>query len=264
MAVQPDRPGAQHRPGRDRGGQRRPVAEDHRRRARRDPRAEGDAQHDGRPAAVLRRRGHARRARGRHAGRARRPGRGRGRQRHVARPDPERQPARRQPHDAGARDRRGLHRRDAGRPHAPDLRRGAGRGRRAVGHDQPDDRQPARDDAEERRAGLAEHEPRADLRPHAGPARPRDGLAADHVRDLAARLRPARRVLPHARRQRRRARAAAHRQLRLPEAQVGLQPLQDRRGARRPGGAGGQEHPHLRRARRTTSRSPPASARRRR
>ena len=33
-------PGAQHRPGHDRGGQRRPDAEDHGRRARRDPRAQ--------------------------------------------------------------------------------------------------------------------------------------------------------------------------------------------------------------------------------
>ena len=90
--LQPDRPGAQHRAGRDGGRQRRPVAEDHRRRARRDPRAEEDAEHDGRPAVLVRRRGHARRARGRHAGRARRSGRGRGRQRHVARPDAERQP----------------------------------------------------------------------------------------------------------------------------------------------------------------------------
>ncbi len=48
----------------------------------------------------LRRRGHARRARGRHRGQARRPGRGQGRLRHVARPDRERQPARRQPHRA--------------------------------------------------------------------------------------------------------------------------------------------------------------------
>ena len=39
-------------------------------------------------------------------------------------------------------------------------------------HDQPDDRQPARHDARQRRAGLAEDEPRADLRPDAGPARP--------------------------------------------------------------------------------------------
>ena len=71
---QPDRPGAQHRRGGDRHRQRRPVAQDHRRRARRDPAAEGDPQHDGRSAEPLRRRGDARGARGRHRRPARRPG----------------------------------------------------------------------------------------------------------------------------------------------------------------------------------------------
>ena len=61
--------------------ERRPVAQDHRRRARRDPAAEGDAQHDGRPAELVRRRGDARGARGRHRGQARRPGGGAGRRR---------------------------------------------------------------------------------------------------------------------------------------------------------------------------------------
>ncbi len=42
---------------------------------RRNPAAEGDHQHDGRPAQRLRRRGDARRARGRHRRQARRPGR---------------------------------------------------------------------------------------------------------------------------------------------------------------------------------------------
>ena len=46
--------------------QRRPVEEDHRRCARRDPAAQGDHQHDGRAAALLRLGGDARRARGRH------------------------------------------------------------------------------------------------------------------------------------------------------------------------------------------------------
>ena len=55
--------------------------------------------------------------------------------------------------------------------------RGAGRGRGPQGQHQPDDRQPARDDAEERRAGLAEDEPRQVLRHDAGPAEPGDGLA---------------------------------------------------------------------------------------
>ncbi len=53
---QPDRPGAQHRRGRDRDRRRRPVEEDHRERERRDPSAQGDHQHDGRPAQRLRRR----------------------------------------------------------------------------------------------------------------------------------------------------------------------------------------------------------------
>ena len=50
-------------------------------------RAQGHDQHDGRPALVVRRRGHARRPRGRHRGQARRPGERQGRQRHVEGPD---------------------------------------------------------------------------------------------------------------------------------------------------------------------------------
>mgnify|MGYP003694245735 CR=1 FL=1 len=45
-------PGAQHRRGDDRRGARRPVAQDHGGRARRDPRAEEHHQHDGGPAAT--------------------------------------------------------------------------------------------------------------------------------------------------------------------------------------------------------------------
>ncbi len=52
---QSDRPGAQHRRGRDGGGAGRFVEEDHGRRQRRDPPAEGDHQHDGRSAERLRR-----------------------------------------------------------------------------------------------------------------------------------------------------------------------------------------------------------------
>ena len=48
---QPDRAGAQHLRGHDRRRQRRPLAQDHGRRARRDPPAEGGHQHDGRSAA---------------------------------------------------------------------------------------------------------------------------------------------------------------------------------------------------------------------
>ena len=54
---QPDRAGAQHLGGDDRGRERRPLAQDHGRRARRDPAAEGGHQHDGGRAAFVRLRG---------------------------------------------------------------------------------------------------------------------------------------------------------------------------------------------------------------
>ena len=50
---------------------------------------------------------------------------GGGRVGHLARAHREREPARLQPHDPGARDRRGVDRGDPGRPHALDHRRGA-------------------------------------------------------------------------------------------------------------------------------------------
>ena len=92
MAAQPDRPGAQHRPGHDRGRQGRPVAEDH----ASTPRARSSSSKNTintmvDQLRVVRRRGHARRARGRHRGQARRPGRGAGRRRHLEGPDRQRQ-----------------------------------------------------------------------------------------------------------------------------------------------------------------------------
>ena len=72
--VEPDRPGAQHRRGHHRRRQRRPVPQDHGRRPRRNPAAQGSHQHDGRTAALVRVGGHARRARGRHRGPPRRAG----------------------------------------------------------------------------------------------------------------------------------------------------------------------------------------------
>ena len=57
---QPDGAGPQHRRRDDRRRQRRPLEEDHGRRPRRNPAAEGSHQHDGRSAARLRGRGHAR------------------------------------------------------------------------------------------------------------------------------------------------------------------------------------------------------------
>ena len=61
------------------------LAEDRRGGQGRGRRARGHHQQDGRPAALVRRRGHARGARGRHRGQARRPGRGGGRVGHLAR-----------------------------------------------------------------------------------------------------------------------------------------------------------------------------------
>ena len=141
--AQPDRPGAQHRPGDHRGRQRRPVQEDHRRRPRRDPRAQGHHQHDGRPAVVLRGRGDARRPRGRHRGQARRPGRGGRRLGHLEGPDRERQRHGGQPDRPGARHRAGDDRGGQRRPVQEDHRRGQGRGRGPRGHDQHDGRSAA-------------------------------------------------------------------------------------------------------------------------
>ncbi len=107
---QSDRSGAQHRECDDRGRARRSVAQDHRRCPRRDPRAEGHDQHDGRSAQRLRLRGDARRPRGRHRGPARRPGAGARGGRHLEGPDRQRQFHGRQSDRAGPQHRRGLDR----------------------------------------------------------------------------------------------------------------------------------------------------------
>ena len=180
--VEPDRPGAPDRGRHDGGRQRRPVAEDHRRRARRDPRAQGHDQHDGRPAVVVRRRGHARRARGRHGGPARRPGGGQGRQRHVARPDRERELHGVEPDRPGAPDRRRHDRRRAGRPDPEGHRRGQGRGRDARRDDQLDDRHAARlRRAGDRRRARGRHRRRA-RRPGRGAGRRRHVEGPDGLR----------------------------------------------------------------------------------
>ena len=65
---EPHVPGAEHRRRDDGGGEGRPLPEDHRRRRGRDRAPQEHDQHDGRPALVVRRRGHPRRPRGRHRG----------------------------------------------------------------------------------------------------------------------------------------------------------------------------------------------------
>ena len=235
---QPHRPGARDRGRDDRGREGRPLAEDHRRGEGRGGSARRDDQHDGRPALDLRRRGDPRRAGGRHRREARRPGAGRRRLRRVEGPDRQRQPARRDADDAAPRDRRCLDGRDAGRPDALDQRRGGRRGLGPQGQHQPDDRQPPRDDRAERRAGLAQLEPRPLLRDAAGPARPEDGRPPPDERGDAARRRTPRRLLRRRGHRRGRGdRAAPDRVVRLQGAQVAREPLQGRRGADRPGRA---------------------------
>ena len=138
--LEPDRAGPQHRRSRHRHRRRRPVEEDHGRRPRRNPAAEGHPQHDGRAAALVRRRSDARGARGRHRGTARRPGRGARRRRHLEGPDRQRQPAGGQPHHAGPQHRRSHHRRGARRPVAQDHGRREGRNPRTEEHHQHDGR----------------------------------------------------------------------------------------------------------------------------
>ena len=103
---QPDRAGPQHRGSGDGHRRRRPLQEDHRERQRRDPAAERDHQHDGRPAERVRRRSHARGARGRHRRTARRSGQGARRRRHVEGPHRLGQLDGQQPDHAGPQHRR--------------------------------------------------------------------------------------------------------------------------------------------------------------
>ena len=199
---EPDRAGARHRQGRDRGGRRRPQAEPVRAV---EGRGRGAGRHDQRhdqDARDLRRPGDVRRARGRRRRTPRRPGERAGRRGHVEGPDRQRQPAGREPHQPGARDRRGRHRGDQGRPDAVDPGRGARRGGRPQGQHQHDDRQPAADHRPQHRAGLAQDEPRALHRHAAGAARPRDGRPDAAVRARAAGQRAPGPDLPDGRRRR--------------------------------------------------------------
>ena len=193
---QPDRTGARHRQGGDRGRQRRPQAEP-------DGEIEGRSrgagrhhqQHDGN-AGDVRRSGHQRGARSRRRGTARRPGQRARRRRHLEGPHRQRQPARRQLDVSGACDRRGGDRRDQGRPDALDPGRRPRRSRRTEGQHQHHDRQPAPDHAGQYRTGLAEDQPRQVHQHAAGPARPHHGGPPAADRTGAADQRPYGRDLP--------------------------------------------------------------------
>ena len=102
---QPHRSGAQHRRGDHRGGARRPVAQDHGGRARGDLAAEGDHQHDGRSAALVRLGSHARGARSRHRRQARWSGLRAWHRRHLEGSDRQRQFDGQQSHRSGAQHR---------------------------------------------------------------------------------------------------------------------------------------------------------------
>ena len=140
MGAQPHRPGPQHRRSDHRRRARRPQPQDHRRREGRNPGAEEHHQHDGRSAQRLRRRGHARGARGRHRGQARRPGPGLRRGRHLEGPHRQRQLHGLEPDRPGARHRQGRDRRRQRQPAPEADRAGQGRGRRARRDDQQHDR----------------------------------------------------------------------------------------------------------------------------
>ena len=116
--------------------ERRPVEEDHRRRARRNSPAERDAEHDGRAAALVRRRSDARGARSRHRRAARRSGGGARRRRHLEGPHRQREPAGGEPHHPGPQHRRGDHRGGARRLVPQDHRGREGRNPRAQEHHQ--------------------------------------------------------------------------------------------------------------------------------
>ena len=102
---QPDQPGAQHCRGDHGRGQGRPVAEDHRRGAGRNPAAQKHHQYHGGSTELLCLGGDARGPRGGFRRQAGRPGRGQGGGRHLEGPDGQRQCHGRQPDRAGARHR---------------------------------------------------------------------------------------------------------------------------------------------------------------
>ena len=137
---QPDRPGTQYRRGRDRDRQRRPLAQDHGGCPRGDPAAQGDHQHDGRPAALVRFGSHACRARGGFRGQARRPGQRTGRGWHLEGPHRQRQFDGRQPDGPGAQHRGSDHGGRARGPVAQDHGRRQGRNPAAQGSHQHDGR----------------------------------------------------------------------------------------------------------------------------
>ena len=162
---QPDGAGPQHRGGDHRGRQRRSLAQDHGRCARRNPGAEEYDQHDGGPAQLVRLRSDSRGPRGRHRRRAGRPGGGQGRRRSVEGSHGHRQLDGRQPDGTGPQHRRSDHRGGQGRPVAQDHGGRPGRDSGAEEHHQhdggPAERVRIRSDARGARSGYRRQTGRA-------------------------------------------------------------------------------------------------------
>ena len=157
MAVEPYRPGEKHRRSGDRRGQRRPFAQNHRGRARRNSAAERSHQYDGRSAALVRIGSDARGARSGHGRQAGRPGRGARRGRNLEGSYRLSERNGRQPDGAGEKHRRGDDGRGPRRPFAQDHRRREGRNSGAERHHQhhggPAERVRRRSDARGPRSG---------------------------------------------------------------------------------------------------------------
>ncbi len=171
--LEPHRPGAQHRRSGHGHRARRPVSQDHGRRARRDPAAEGNHEHDGRPAQQLRGRSDARGARGRHRRQARRPGDRAGRRRHLERPHRQRQLDGLEPHGPGPQHRRSVDGHRARRPVAQDHGRREGRNPAAERDHQHDGRPAQRLRGRSDARGARSRHRRQARRPGAGARRRR-------------------------------------------------------------------------------------------
>ena len=120
---QSHRPSSQHRRSDHRRRQRRSFQEDYGRRPRGDSGAEGNHQHDGGPAPLVRGGSQSRGARGGYRRQARRPGAGAGRGRHLEGPHRQRQLDGLQPHRTGPQHRGRGDGHRAGRPQPQDHRR---------------------------------------------------------------------------------------------------------------------------------------------
>ncbi len=137
---QSHRPGAQHCRSDDRRGQRRPVEEDYGRRAGRNPAAQGNHQHDGRAASLVRLGGDTRGPRSRHRRAPGRAGGGSWRGRHLEGSDRLGKHDGFESHGPGAQHRRSDHRGGSRRLEPQDHGRREGRNPGAEEHHQHDGR----------------------------------------------------------------------------------------------------------------------------